>query len=504
MHTPRGVAVLLSLAVLASSTSTVGEAQAKTKTTTTKPTTPKPPASKPAAAPTTPNIIVLLIDDLGWQDLAVPFYRDTTDSNRKVRTPSVAKLAAQGVLFTDAYAAASVGGPSRVALLTGVAPATSRVTGEPRSGDTDSSAVFPLIGAPDWNVNGLTASSVPHAFTAAALPKLLRAAGYRSIHVGTTRWSADGVRASDPKSLGFDETYPGARRADSLAADALKALTTTRAASKPFFLWLSYDAVREDGASDDRAFDDAIARGLDSAEAHFASKVEGVDRSIGDILSWLDANALTERTMVVLLSDNGAPALRDRPGTRHFQNAPLRGGLGSAYEGGLRVPLIVRWPGTARVGFRSSSPVTTADVFATIVRAAKIPTATAILRPLIGVDLTSTLNDRTPVSYERPLLWHAPNVARAAGPGVEPFTAVRVGKWKLIHFYQGSRYELFDLSTDIGEGHDVSLRQPEVAARLSDVLRRMLTETNAQLPLDKAYGRAMSLPGRLLAPTPPL
>lgn len=476
-------------------------AQSKTRPPIAAPSSAAAAAAARAALP--PNIVLLVVRSMGWQDLSVPLYRDTTDANRRYLTPAIAALAKSGVTFTDAYADAPVSTPTRVALLTGLAPGVSRVTSLAITRNTDSSVTPRTLGAPGWNVNGLSATAAPLAVSAPTLPKLLRTAGYRTLQVGTTGWSARDVPGSDPRSIGFDETYPGERRADSLTADALKAIDAARLARKPFFLWLGYDAVREDGVPDDRFVDDAVARGLDSADAAFASRIAGVDRSVADLLAYLDANALSDRTIVVLLSDNGGPAIRDRPGSRHYQNAPLRGGLGSAYEGGARIPLFVRWPGVARAGFRSATPVSTADLFPTLLRAAKVPTLAAATRGVAGRDLASTLNNTAPVPFDRALWWHAPSVARANGPGVEPFTAVRVGQWKLIYFFADSRYELFDLSNDIGESKEQSLRRPEVAARLSDVLRQLLTDSNALLPIDAAYHRPVPLPGRLLVPTPP-
>lgn len=466
---------------------------------------PAKPAARPAVATAAPNVVLLLVNEMGWQDLSVPLYRDTTDANRRYPTPALEKLASSGVVFTDAYAASSMSTPTRVALLTGLSPAVSRVTGDAAERDIDSSATFPVIGSPGWFVNGLAGTPTTNRVTLVAntLPKILRAAGYRSIHVGTTGWSARGLPGSDAKAIGFDESYPGARRADSLTTDAIKAMESARVARKPFLLWLSYDAVRENSVPDDRAFDEAISRGLDSADAHLASRIAGVDRSVADVLAYLDGNGLASNTIVVVLSDHGGPAVRNRPGVRHFHNAPLRGGIASAYDGGLRVPMIVRWPNVARAGFRSLSPVNVVDLFPTIVRAAKVANAATLLRTASGLDLSGTLNNREPVPYDRPLLWHAPNVARVADPGVEPFTAVRVGKWKLIHFYAGSRYELYDVVADPGESNDLSLRQPEVASRLSDVMRKMLTESNALLPIDKAYNRPVAMPGRILVPAPP-
>ncbi len=481
------------------------------------------PVAKPVITPTTspsetappPNVIVLVVNDLGWQDLSVPLYRDTTAANRRYRTPGMEALAAAGVTFTEAYAAAPVGTPSRVALLTGRAPVASGVTNSVGRRETDTSSA--AFRSPAWNFNGLTAlSKSPRAFAGPLLPRLLRAAGYHTVHVGLTEWSAAGAPGSDAKSIGFDESMPGARRADVLTTDAIRAMNAARALKQPFFLYLAYDAVRLPSEGDARfavavadAVADAVAeRALDTRDALYASLIAGVDQSVKDITRYLDDGGIAGQTIVMLLSDNGGLATSARGGLRALQNAPLKGGMGSAYEGGLRVPLIVRWPGVARAGLRSATPVMLDDLFPTILRAARVPNAAQYTRGVGARDLTGTLDNSSPLPPDRPLLWHYPHSADLPGVGlpavaVEPFSALRVGPWKLIYFYAGSRYELYNLASDLGESRELSLKNMDVAARLSDLLHRTLESSHAQMPIDAAYGRPITLPARLLLPGPP-
>ncbi|MBP6772413.1 MAG: sulfatase-like hydrolase/transferase [Gemmatimonadaceae bacterium] len=465
--------------------------------------------ARTAPPPTTPNIIVLLVNDLGWQDLSVPLYRDTTAANRRYRTPAIEELARTGVTFTDAYASAPVGSPTRVTLLTGRSPAVTRVTADL---NTDaalraaSPVEAPALGAPAWNINGLSATpKAARAYVGTSLPRLLRTAGYRTIHVGLTDWSRHGTDGADARTLGFDESVPGARRADSLVSDAIRGMDAARAQRKPFFVVLAFDAVQLPATGDsvpvdERFLDDARTRTTDARDAAYASRIAGVDRGVGDVLQYLSTNALTERTVVVLLSDNGGLAAHSRSGMRHLQNAPLSSGMGSAYEGGLRIPFFVRWPGVTRAGLRSSTPVIADDLFPTLLRAARVSNIAAHTRDIAGQDLTGTLNNTAPLARTRVLFWHAPHDAGYRGPGIEPFSAVRVDQWKLIYFYSGSRYELYDLDRDLGESRDRSLSQPEVAHRLSELLQHALRASNAQLPIDAAYGRPLALPGRLLVP----
>lgn len=489
-----------------------GAAPLSSQSTTTRTTT------RTAPPPAAPNIIVLLVNDLGWQDLSVPLYRDTTAANRRYRTPAIEELARTGVTFTDAYASAPVGSPTRVTLLTGRAPAVTRVTADlntdaalrtaPPAVDAPALAA-PALGAPAWNINGLSATpKAARAYVGTTLPRLLRTAGYRTIHVGLTDWSRRGTDGADARTLGFDESSPGARRADTLVADAIRGMDAARAQRKPFFVMLAFDAVQLPATGDsvpvdERFLDEARNRTTDARDAAYASRIAGVDRGVGDVLQYLAANALTERTVVVLLSDNGGLAAHSRSGMRHLQNAPLSSGMGSAYEGGLRIPLFVRWPGVTRAGLRSSAPVIADDLFPTLLRAARVSNFAAHTRDIAGQDLTGTLNNTAPVARTRVLFWHAPHDAGFRGPGIEPFSAVRVDQWKLIYFYSGSRYELYDLDRDLGESRDRSLTQPEVAHRLSELLQNALRASNAQLPIDAAYGRPLALPGRLLVPPSP-
>jgi arylsulfatase A-like enzyme len=470
-------------------------------------------ATRTAPPPTTPNIIVLLVNDLGWQDLSVPLYRDTTAANRRYRTPAIEELARTGVTFTDAYASAPVGSPTRVSLLTGRAPAVTRVTADLNTDaaqrDASPAVDAPALGAPAWNINGLSATpKAARAYVGTTLPRLLRTAGYRTIHVGLTDWSRRGTDGADARTLGFDESMPGARRADALVADAIRGMDAARAQRKPFFVLLAFDAVQLPATGDsvpvdERFLDDARSRTTDARDAAYASRIAGVDRGVSDILQYLATNTLTERTVVVLLSDNGGLAAHSRSGMRHLQNAPLTSGMGSAYEGGLRIPLFIRWPGVARAGLRSSTPVIADDLFPTLLRAARVPNIAAHTRDIAGKDLTGTLTNTAPVARSRVLFWHAPHDVGFRGPGIEPFSAVRVDQWKLIYFYSGSRYELYDLDRDLGESRDRSLTQPEVAHRLSELLQNALRASNAQLPIDAAYGRPLALPGLLLVPPSP-
>lgn len=464
---------------------------------TTKPPVRKPPTSTAGARalPAAPNIVVLLVDDWGWQDLSVPLFRDTSDANRRYRTPAIEQLAREGITFTNAYASAPVGTPSVVSLLTGRSPALTRVTDDSLSIGRDRARSAPGLQSPAWNFAGLSgALNTASAATAPLLPKVLRVAGYRTAFVGSPRWSAAGVVGADARSLGFDESSAVAGRPESIAELTARAIDAARLAKKPSFVVVAFDAPpSRDGVVADAT---GLARPrdnravIDAYRAHF----ERLDAHISRIVAHIDSAPPGERTILVLLSDNGGRA----PGM--FPNAPLRGRMGSAYEGGLRIPFIVRWPSVAKRGLRSAAPIIIDDLFPTLLRAARVPNIALQMRGAMGRDLTSTFDNSQPLGADRTLFWHYPHAGELTNDGAEPFSAIRSGDWKLIYFYANSRYELYNLADDIGESRDVSLRQAKIAGPLSEQLRAALSASNAQTPIDSVYRTPVGLPGRILVP----
>ncbi len=458
----------------------------------------KPVTVSPAPAP--PNIVLLVVNDWGWQDLSVPLFRDTTDANRTFHTPAIERFAAEGVTFTNAYAAASVGSPTRATMLTGRSPAFMHLTGDV-SDTLAANTTVDGMRNPAWNSRGVSNAASPRAYTGALLPTILHSAGYRAVHVGRSEWSAAG--------MGYDELIPSPPHAaewPSTMRDALDKASASTASSTspaPFFLHVEFDAIALSSDVDSARFVRAGEGGLDSAGAAYAARLGTIDSALAEVSAWLATHTLTDRTVVIITSDNGGDASAQRGGLRNMQNAPLTGGMGSAYEGGIRVPLMIRWPGVARTGRRDDTPVITDDLFPTFLRIARIPNMVAQLKDASGHDLASTIDHTVPLASDRPLVWHYPHVSARRGPGVEPYSAIRVAKWKLIYFYSGSRYELYDLSSDIGEQRNQVLKQPEIAARLAEQLRDALTTVSAQMPVDAAYGTPMMLPGRIIVPIPP-
>ncbi|MBY0489681.1 MAG: sulfatase [Gemmatimonadaceae bacterium] len=487
------------------------------------------PAQRASAAPP-PNIIVFLVDDLGWQDTQVPLTGTPTAFNQRYRTPHQLAMAAAGMTFTDFYAAAPVCSPTRVTLITGQSPVRTRVTNWTQHENQETSEPYPLLLPPEWNRNGVSPVPMAHAFTGPLLPQLLRRAGYRTIHVGKAHWGAVGTPGADPMRLGFDvniggsgagqpgsylaskhfssgpgdgqfRDVPGLERywdtdtflTEALTLEANRAIDEAVAQRKPFFLHFAQFAVHTPIEADARFLQHYLDAGLPPVEARYASLIEGVDKSLGDVLANVERHGLTNNTIVLFLSDNGGLSAHTRAPPQHVHNAPLRSGKGSAYEGGIRVPLIVTWPGHVRPASVSHAPTITDDLFPTLLRVAGVRDVASLTRGMLGRDLRGLLtgagDGRSPRTTERPLLWHYPHFWGVNGPGIQPFSAVRVGRYKLIYFYGSKRYELYDVQSDLGETTDLVATRRADAVRLATLLQRSLQRAGAQLPIDSVTRR---------------
>ena len=482
------------------------------------------------AAP--PNILLFLVDDMGWQDTSVPFLYSNgvpvvTDLNRKFRTPNMERLAQAGMKFTSAYAC-SVCSPTRVSLMTGLNAARHRVTNWTLRRDTPTDGTHPTLTMPSWNVNGLSLdTNTPRAICTPTLPQLLGRAGYQTILVGKAHLGAIGTPGADPRNLGFDvniaghaagapgsylgeENYahqkgdhvwdtPGLEKyhgtptflTEALTREAKSAVAAAVADHKPFFLYLAHYAVHVPFAPDARFIQKYRAAGLGETEARYAALVEGMDKSLGDMLDQLDALGVADSTVVMFLSDNGGLSAHGRGGPAHTHNAPLSSGKGSAREGGIRVPMLVNWPGVTSSNSVCTQPVIVEDFLPTILEIAGV----ACAAPVDGVSFVPLLQGNRPAPpRERQLFWHYPNVWGPQGPGIEPFSAIREGNWKLIYYHAGPRYELFNLARDIGERHNVLETQAAKAHELAAALAAWLRETQAQMPVDRQSGAAVGLP----------
>ena len=431
-----------------------------------------------------PNLVLLLVDDLGWGDLGCY-------GERFHRTPAIDSLAADGTLFTDAYATSPVCSPSRASLMTGKYPARIRITDwipgvrYPRA---------PLL-VPDFDQEvGLGERTLAEA---------LSERGYATWHVGKWHLGREGFWPLDQgfevnvggHSKGAPGSYhhpyekrgaetdwsvlnlppgsePGDYLTDFLTDRAVELIGSHAAggAARPFFLHMSYYSVHTplEGRSDlVEAYRERARERPEwgARSAAYAAMVHAVDESVGRILESLEANGLADDTLVVFTSDNGGYL-------GHANLGGLRGGKGCLYEGGLRVPLLVRWPGRVPAGASSAVPVNGADLFATLLDAAG---STAPRHD--GLSQLDPWLEPARKAPERDLFWHYPHYHTPERP---PGGVVRRGDWKLIQWYEDGRRELFDLGADPGEQTDLAARQPERAAELGAALEAWLERVSAQ------------------------
>lgn len=482
-----------------------------------------------------PNIILFMVDDMGWQDTSVPFWTQRTPLNVRYETPNMERLARQGMMFTQAYAS-PISSPSRCSLLTGANAARHRVTNWTFRRGQMTDAEDDLLAPPEWNYNGICQSEgTPNTFVARSFVDILHEAGYHTIHCGKAHWGAQGTPGERPEHFGFDvniaghaaggpATYlsernyghdadgtptaqfavPGLQKywgtgtflTEALTREALAALDSMNG-RQPFFLYLSHYAVHVPIDRDVRFYAKYRAKGLSEKEAAYASLVEGMDKSLGDVLDWLERNDEAGRTIVLFMSDNGGYATgtewRDEP--LYTQNAPLRSGKGSLLEGGIREPMIVRWPGVTTSPQHCDSYMLIEDFFPSILEMAGIR-AYRVPQKVDGRSFVPLLRGTGDPSSNRVLIWNYPHVWGNTGPGIDNNCAIREGDWKMIYYYKTGRKELYNIRQDISEEHDLAAERPNIVRRLSRKLGKQLRSMNAQRPTEKIGGQPCSWPDK--------
>lgn len=448
------------------------------------------------AAP--PNILFILVDDMSWTG-------PTCYGSDLHETPHIDRLATQGVRFTNAYSASPVCTPTRAAIMTGQHPARLNMTIwhegalERLEGPGDKPLASPFT-EPNLALEHTTIAEVLHG------------AGYQTAHVG--KWHL-GDAGHYPETQGFDvnigASFWGAPRSywypykgervrstgerehryvpglpfgkegeyltDRLTDEALGLMERMHANEKPFFLHMSYHNPHTpiEGKPELVAYyKKKIKEGMTHQNARYAAMVHTLDEDIGRLLAKVDELGIADNTMVVFYSDNGGfDQVRDDEQVTN--NAPLRSGKGSAYEGGIRVPLIVRWPGVTATNATCDIPVTSMDFYPTILEALQVKAD----KVLDGVSLTPVLRDPTATLPREDLHWHYPHYYFTT----TPVTAIRHGDWKLIEYYEEGRQELYNLKEDLGETKDLSKEKPEITHDLHERLDDWRKEVNAQLPV---------------------
>ncbi|WP_218917230.1 sulfatase [Niabella ginsenosidivorans] len=472
-----------------------------------------------------PNIILFLVDDMGWQDCSLPFWKEKTALNKKYHTPNMERLAAEGMKFTNAYGA-PVCTPSRTALLTGMSPAHLRITNwtaPAKNSNTDRED--DQFAPADWNINGLSpVPGIQNTAYATPFPRLLKEAGYYTIHVGKAHWGAVGTPGANPYNMGFmvniaghaagspqsywaSQNYgnfpkqqPRAQAVpdleqyfgtdtfltEALTLEALKALEEPVKRKQPFYLNMAHYAVHTPIMADERFIKKYLDAGLDSTEAAYATLVEGMDKSLGDIMDYLERKDIDKNTVIIFMSDNGGLSLApERGGKAHTQNLPLRAGKGSVYEGGIREPMIVKYPGITKPATTADQYVIIEDFFPTILEMAGVKKYQTIQQP-DGRSFMPVLKNPGWKDDTRDLVWHFPNKwVKDDGPGINYFSAIRKGNWKLVYSIRSGKTELYNLDEDIGEAKDLSAQYPAKVSELRSLLGFRLKSWNAPMPVDK-------------------
>jgi len=438
-----------------------------------------------AAAVEKPNVIVVLVDDMGWRDLSCqgsPYFE----------TPNIDRLAATGMRFTHGYSACPVCSPTRAAMMTGQYPARLHITDWIPGHDRP----FAKLAIPDWQ-RFLPLETV-------TVAERLQAAGYATASIG--KWHL-GDAPYYPEHHGFERNVGGYHRGqppsyfapyriptlpdgpageyltDREAAEAVAFIEAHR--DRPFFLYLPHYCVHtpiQAKPTVKAKYEAKDAGGLAVKNAGYAAMVESVDDSMGTILAALERLGIRDRTAIVFTSDNGGLV-------SSADNAPARAGKGSAYEGGVRVPFIVSWPGVTKPGTTSDEPVITPDIPATILDVTAVGPEPS--QPLDGASLAPVLRggrlDRDA------LYWHYPHYHPG---GATPFSAIRAGDWRLVHFYEDGRDELYRLSHDEGETTDLAAREPARVAELKAKLDAWLAAVAAQFPTPKSAATPVAVPKR--------
>ncbi|MDO8544663.1 MAG: sulfatase-like hydrolase/transferase [Opitutaceae bacterium] len=415
-----------------------------------------PTGAAAAAERTKPNIVFILCDDLGVNDLHCYGRADH-------RTPNLDRLATQGTRFTSAYVGQPICSPSRAAILTGKAPARLHLTTY-LPGRAD--AVSQMVLHPEIQMQ------VP--LEEKMLPEHLKASGYVSGAIG--KWHVGGA-GFGPLEQGFDMYHQGSANTKPSATEGGKGEYDLTAAAeafieankdRPFLVYLAHNAPHIPYT----AQPERIAHNAGAFEPVYAGVIETIDDSVGRLLRKLDALHLTENTIVVFTSDNGGLHVPEGTHQRITHNSPYRAGKGYVYQGGLRIPLIVRWPGHVPAGRVVDDPVINTDWIPTLLELVGAPAATG----LDGVSFAALLMGARPAPV-RQFFWHFPHYNNQGG---RPTGAMRDGNWMLVEYYDMPHAELFDLSRDIREERDVAAQHMERVAQMRAALDAWRKKVGAQ------------------------
>jgi len=435
-----------------------------------------PGAGRATASTATPsrrlNFVFFLIDDMGWMDLAC-------QGSKFYETPNIDRLASQGMRFTNAYAACPVCSPTRASVMTGRYPARLHLT-DWIAGHNRPNAKLRI---PDWTMY-LPLEEV-------TIAEALKPAGYATASMG--KWHLGGPEYW-PEKQGFDVNFAGTNQGqppsyfapykiqtvpsapdgeyltDRLAEEACKFIDASK--DRPFFLYLPHYAVHSPLMAKKEMIEKYKAKADPASgqkNATYAAMIQSVDESVGKVCAKLEELKLADRTVVIFMSDNGGVA-----GTT--SNAPLRAGKGTLYEGGIREPMIVRWPGVVKPGTTSDEVVISVDFFPTILEMAGVAYEPGPKHALDGISFVQVLKQAGRLTREA-IYWHYPHYHNTTPGGI-----IRAGDWKLIEYFEDGRVELYNLREDLSETKDLAATSPEKAAELRKKLADWRTSVGAQMP----------------------
>ena len=524
-----------------------------------------------------PNIITFIIDDMGWLDTSVAFGEDVYPHNLRHDTPNIARLAEEGVIMTSAFAC-PVSSPSRTSMMSGMNAAHTRITNylamvknkNTDASNTPSEKLDDTVERTDWNVNGIQPagmSDIGHCVHVTPYPQILKNNGYYTIHTGKSHWAPGGTAAASPYNMGFcvsvaghvvgkgwgyyaENNYrnvPGnynqltiqnmteylgssTHLTEALTLESLKTLDYPIDNGIPFYLNFCHFAVHTPILSDPRFYQKYIDRGMDEGQARFASMCEGVDKSLGDLMAYLEKKKVLDNTIIVFMSDNGGNSENlSKGGERHTQNSPLREGKASCYDGGTRVPMIVYWKGKIAAGTRLNTPVVMEDIYPTIIEMAGIDNYKTV-QNLDGKSIVSLLtkgskavrkamdkglitNQKEANSYvipesvsgidpEREVLAHYPHQWKPYQlHDIDYLSSLRKGDWKIVYRHRQQTLELYNTRQDITERNDLSGTNPEKLQEMAQALTAKLKGYDALLPTFRSTGEVVPMPDELVNKT---
>ena len=427
-----------------------------------------------------PNVLFILIDDMGWMDLGC-------QGNKNLRTPNIDNLAKGGMRFTDAYAPAPVCSPTRAAIITGQSPARLQITNHLPHQDRFTPKDSKLLPAKMLNHLSLESETLAE--------RLKKDAHYATAFIGKWHLYTGRDKKYNPLNQGFDiniggcsyggpptffdpyridflpDRKEGEYLPNRLADEAIAFISEQNSKDKPFFVALWNYTVHWPMEAPDKLVEKYKNLPVKGYRDHrYAAMIEAMDIAIGKVLKSLDDLNITEETLVIFTSDNG-------PFGGVGDASPLRADKGHLYEGGIRVPLIVRWPGKVEAGAVEETPVILTDLHPTILSATGLDLNSTI--PNDGHNLLPLLKGKAKLK-NRAVYWHYPNFAFHRDNRLG--SAIREGDHKLIHFYDTDSVELYNLKNDISEKNDLSGKMPQLASRLKNKLKVWLKDSGAVMP----------------------